>query len=358
MTDPTGPDADGDPIATDGDPIATDGDPIDRAAAFTAATTGADVELAYAGRETFLKGDPRAIDDVADVDVAVYGVPYDGAVSNRPGARYGPTAIRRASGWWAYLSDYKGALTNVQTGAQVDFDDLAVADVGDVPVFPMDAETTAASITAHAATLATQTMPVMLGGDHYCTYPAVRGLLEGSEYERVGLLQIDAHSDTVSESPVFGTDFHGSSTARIADLPGVDYGSISQVGIRGYESPDFFEFADERGLSVYTMRDVHDRGIQRVVSEAIASAAADTDAVYVTFDIDAVDPGVAPGTGTPTPGGLTAHQALEVMRVVGGHDAVGAVDLMEVAPQYDPTEGTERLASYLLVSLLEGLFAR
>ena len=353
MTDPIGSDADGNPIGPD-----ADGDPIDRAAAFTAATTGADVELAYAGRETFLKGDPRAIDDVADADVAVYGVPYDGAVSNRPGARYGPAAIRRASGWWAYLSDYKGALTNVQTGDRVDFDDLTVADVGDVPVFPMDAETTAASITAHAATLATQTMPVMLGGDHYCTYPAVRGLLEGSEYERVGLLQIDAHSDTVSESPVFGTDFHGSSTARIADLSGVDYVSISQVGIRGYESPDFFEVAEERGLSVYTMRDVHDRGIRQVVSEAIESAAADTDAVYVTFDIDGVDPGVAPGTGTPTPGGLTAHQALEVMRVVGDHDAVGAVDLVEVAPPYDPTEGTARLASYLLVTLLERLFAR
>ena len=328
-----------------------------RAAVFRDAVPESAVELAYAGLETFLKGDPRDVEDVSDVDAAALGVPYDGAVSNRPGARYGPSAIRRASGWWAYLSDYKGGLTNMQTGKQVNFDDLVVADCGDVPVFPMDAETTAESITAHVATVASQTFPVVLGGDHYCTYPALRGFAEGACHERVGFVQIDAHTDTVSESPVFGTDFHGSSTALIADSPYTDYSDVSQVGIRGYESPDFFEFADETGLNLYTMREVEARGIVPVVEEAVAAAAEETDAVYVTFDVDAVDPSVAPGTGTPIPGGLSAHQALQAMEVLGASDAVGAVDLMEVAPRYDPTEGTERLAAYLLVTLLERQFA-
>ena len=329
----------------------------DRAGAFRDAVTGANVELAYAGFDRFLKGEERPFDDVADVDAAVVGVPYDGAVSNRPGARYGPSAIRRASGWWAYISDYKGGLTNMQTGKNVDFGALSVADCGDVPVFPMDHETTAESITAHVAAIASQTFPVLLGGDHYCTFPAVRGFAEGAGHDRVGFVQIDAHTDTVSESPVFGTDFHGSSTALIADSPAVDYEHVSQVAIRGYESPDFFEFADDTGLNLYTMREVEERGIGPVVEDAVEAAAADTEAVYVSFDVDAVDPSVAPGTGTPVPGGLTAHQALKTMEILGAHEAVGAADLMEVAPRYDPTEGTQRLAAYLLVTLLERAFA-
>lgn len=331
--------------------------PKDRAAVFRESTPGANVELAYAGIDTFLGSDVGDITDISDVEAAVYGVPYDGAVSNRPGARYGPRAIREASGWWAYLSAYKGALTNMRTGDQINFDDFSVADVGDVPLFPMDHKKTAESITAHAATIASQAFPVLLGGDHYCTFPAVRGFIEGAGHERVGFVQIDAHTDTVSESPIFGTDFHGSSTARIADLPTVEYESVSQVGIRGYESPHFFEFADETGLNLYTMADIDDRGINPVINDAIEAAAKDTDAVYVTFDIDSVDPGFAPGTGTPIPGGLTPHQALDAMTLLGQHGAVGAVDMMEVAPRYDATEGTGRLAAYLLIRLLEQKFA-
>lgn len=333
-------------------------DPRDRAAAFNESTPGSDVELAYAGIDTFLKSERRDVGDVDDVDAAVFGVPYDGAVSNRPGTRYGPDAIRDASGWWAYLSAYKGQLTNMSTGDQVDFDEFAVADVGDVPVFPMDRETTAESITAHAATLASQTLPVLLGGDHYCTFPAFRGFAEGSGHDTVGLVQIDAHTDTVAESAVFGEHFHGSSTHHIADSPYTDYEHVAQVGIRGYESPDFFEFADETGLSLYSIRDVESEGIESVVEAAVQDAAADADAVYVTFDIDSVEPSVAPGTGTPEPGGLSASQALTVMETLGEHDAVAAADLMEVAPGLDSTDNTARLGAYLLTTLLEQKFAR
>lgn len=329
------------------------------ASAFRERYPESEIELAYAGIGTFLKADQRAVEDLADgdIDVGVLGVPYDGAVSNRPGARYGPEAIRRASAWWAYLSGYKGGLTNMRTGRQVDFGQLSVADCGDAPVFPMDREKTAESITAHVATIAEQAFPVVLGGDHYCTFPAFRGFAEASDHETVGLVQIDAHTDTVEESAIFGDHFHGSSTNLIADSPHTDFEHVSQVGIRGYESPEFFEFADESGLNLFTAGDVRDRGIRDVVSEAIDAAAANADAVYVTFDIDAVDPSAAPGTGTPVPGGLSADQALATMEVLGGHDAVGAADLMEVAPRYDPTDETARLAAYLLVTLLERRFA-
>ncbi|WP_311172812.1 agmatinase family protein [Halobellus ordinarius] len=330
-----------------------------RATAFRDSTPGSAVELPYAGFETFLKRDIADVEDVAGADVAVLGAPYDGAVSNQPGTRYGPRALRRASGWLAYLSGYKGGLTNIRTGHQVDFGALELVDCGDVPVFPMDRETTADSIAAHVATVAAQdVMPVLLGGDHYCTFPAFRGFAEGSGHDTVGLVQIDAHTDTVAESALHGEHFHGSSTHHIAESPHTDYEHVSQVGIRGYESPDFFEFADDSGLSLFTIRDVEDRGIDAVVEDAIDAAAADTDAVYVTFDIDSVEPSVAPGTGTPEPGGLSASQALSVMETLGTHDAVGAADLMEVAPTLDPTDNTSRLGAYLLTTLLEQQFAR
>nr|WP_136590200.1 agmatinase [Salinigranum halophilum] len=329
-----------------------------RAETFRERTTGASVELPYAGIDTFLKSSLRSPSDVAGVDAAVLGVPYDGAVSNRPGTRYGPGAIREASAWWAYLSGYKGGLTNMRTGREVDFGALDLVDCGDVPVFPMDYETTAESVTAHVATVAAQgAMPVLLGGDHYCTFPSVRGFAEGIDADSVGVVQIDAHTDTAAESPVFGEHFHGSSTHHIADTEFCDYEHVAQVGIRGYESPAFFEFADETGLTLYTQGDVATQGIASVVEAAIDSVSAGTDAVYLTFDIDAVDPSVAPGTGTPEPGGLTADEALTVMETAGARDEVGAVDLMEVAPGYDPTDGTQRLAAYLLVTFLERQFA-
>jgi agmatinase len=330
-----------------------------RAESFRASTPGSSVELPYAGFDTFLKRETADVADVAGADAAVLGVPYDGAVSNQPGTRYGPRALRRASAWLAYLSGYKGGLTNIRTGREVDFGALDLVDCGDVPVFPMDRETTAESITAHVATVAERgAMPVLLGGDHYCTFPAFRGFAEGSGHDTVGLVQIDAHTDTVAESAILGEHFHGSSTHHIADSAYTDYEHVAQVGIRGYESPGFFEFADETGLSLFSIRDIERRGIEDVVESAVAAAAAEADAVYVTFDIDSVEPSVAPGTGTPEPGGLSASQALTVMEALGSHDAVAAADLMEVAPTLDPTDNTSRLGAYLLTTLLEQRFAR
>ncbi|MFC4245983.1 agmatinase [Natribaculum luteum] len=324
---------------------------------FREAHEGSTVELAYAGHNTFLKGEPRDVEDLETADIGVLGIPFDGAASNRPGARYGPDAIRRASSWWAYLSGYKGGLTNINTREAVDFSSVTVADCGDVPVFPQDIAMSTESITAHVATVADRAFPVVLGGDHYCTYPSYLGFAEAIDADSVGLVQIDAHTDTAEESPIFGERFHGSSTRLIAESEYGAYDNISQIGIRGYESPDFFEFVAESGLNLYTMRDVQESGIRNVVTEAIERAAENTDAVYVTFDIDALDPSVAPGTGTPEPAGLSSHQALTIMEIAGTYDEVGAVDLMEVAPNYDPTRSTQTLAAYLLVTLLERKFA-
>jgi agmatinase len=337
--------------------VATVTPPHSRAERFRRDTSAPGAELAYAGLPTFLKSEVSEVDELEQADVAVLGAPYDGAASNRSGARYGPAAVRRASGWWAYLSGYKGGLTNVETGQQVDYDAFTCADCGDVPVFPMDRERTAESITAHVATAAQETFPVLIGGDHYCTYPAVRGVAESRGYDRVGLVQIDAHTDTVEGSELFGDHFHGSSTRHVAESPWGDFENVSQIGVRGYESPGFFEFADDVGLNLFPMTDVDERGIRSVVRDAVDRAAEGADAVYVTIDIDAVDPMAAPGTGTPEPGGLTPRQVLTAARTLGRHDSVVAADLMEVAPDHDPTSVTSHLGAYLLVSLLEQKFA-
>lgn len=321
-----------------------------------AAETRPDSELPYAGIDTFFKSESRELDELDDLDAAIVGAPYDGAVSNRPGARYGPKSVRRASAWWAYLSSYKGGLTNMRTRSQVDFSELELADCGDIPVFPTDQDRTAESIRTHVAAIAEQTFPVLVGGDHFCTAPSFFGFAEGSGHDTIGLVQIDAHTDTSTDSPLFGERFHGSSTALIAESEYSEYQHISQVGIRGYESPGFFEFAENEGLSLFTMRDVNERGIENVISEAVTEAASDTDAVYVTFDIDSIDPSVAPGTGTPEPAGLSADQALTIVESVGTHESVSAADLMEVAPHYDTNNNTELLASYLLLTLLERKF--
>ncbi len=326
------------------------------AARFRREQTGTEVDLPYAGIETFLRGEYRPVDGVGNTDVGVLGVPYDAAASNRPGARYGPRALRRASCWLAYLGGYKGGFTNVRTRETVDYSVIDVVDCGDAPVFPMDHETTAESVRAHAATLAQETFPLLLGGDHSVTLPAFLGVAEARGYDRLGLVQIDAHTDTVEESAVYGREFHGSSTYHIADSSKGSFENVAQVGIRGYEAPDFFEFADDVGLSVFTMGDVRERGIEPVVESAIERASEGADAVYVTFDIDSVDPAGAPGTGTPEPGGLSAREALRAMDVLGAHDAVTAADLVEVAPPFDGECRTALLGASLLAALLEGQF--
>ncbi|MFP9060665.1 agmatinase family protein [Natrialbaceae archaeon A-chndr2] len=330
--------------------------PATNAAQFRAQTAGSSLELPYAGLNTFLKGEYRPVDALEEADVGVLGVPYDHKVSNRPGARYGPEAIREASSWWGYLSSFKGGLTNMYTGEVADYDKLTTVDCGDIPVFPADEATTREAIEAHLATVSDQAFPLLLGGDHSCTYPAFCGFAHGAEHDTVGLVQIDAHTDTTGESDLFDSHYHGACTRHIAESTYSDYEHISQVGIRGYERPGFMEFVEETGLNLFTMADVHERGIGPVVRDAVEAAAEDTDAVYVTFDIDSIDPSVAPGTGTPCPDGLTAAQALETMQILGEYDAVGGADLMEVAPSFDPTGRTAQFGAFLLVTLLERRF--
>lgn len=313
-------------------------------------------ELSFAGVQTFLKAEQAAIDDVDEgVDVGVLGVPFDGAVSRQPGARFGPQAVREASAWYAYLGGYKGGVRNVETGRTVDYSDLAIRDCGDVPTVPTSIERTRPQIEAAVETVANNAFPVVLGGDHYVTYPSFLGYARSVD-ERVGVVHLDAHSDTVESSALYGEHFHGSPMARIDDTQYGGYETHAMVGIRGYEGPEFPGLVEDRGIHVSYAADVRERGIAACVRDAIEHVRDGADHVYLTVDIDGVDPAYAPGTGTPEPGGLTSADLLEAMDVLGEYDEIGAMDLMEVAPKLDPTESTQRLAANAIVRFLEARF--
>jgi agmatinase len=296
-------------------------------------------ELSYAGIPTFMKSDQTDGFDVADdVDVAVAGVPFDGGQGKRAGARFGPSAIRAQTGIYAYYGEYKGELLDVESGRRVEHGDLTIRDCGDVDTVPNDITATRDQVAAAVERMADGAFPVVLGGDHYLTYPSFLGVANALG-DDVGVVQLDAHSDTVGDSGLYGKHFNGSPMARIAESPHGDYTTHAMVGIRGYEAGDFDEMAAAEGIHVTDVDEVRERGIEACVRSAIDHVTDRVDHVYVTADIDVVDPGFAPGTGTPMPGGLTSREVLRLTRQLQGVDLVG-FDLVEVSPPYDDRGGS------------------
>ena len=306
----------------------------------------------YVGSKTFLdapEADPH--DLPTSTDVGVVGVPFDGGVSRQPGARYGPEKLRRESGWYARND---GGF-NAATGRRVDFSDIETRDCGDVPVVTTDIEATGEAIRKTVRAVAEVSFPVVLGGDHYLTYPSVCGVAE-ARGDRLGLIHLDAHSDVYGPEERHGEHWHGSPMNLIADTDHGGYETHSMVGLRAVEAPDFPAFVEREGLHVSYARDVRERGILSCLEDAIDHATDGVDAVYLTVDIDVVDPTVAPGTGTPEFGGLDANQLLAAMDRLGDCESVCAVDLVEVAPRLDPSRTTQRLGAAAVSRFLEAKF--
>ncbi len=274
----------------------------------------------YAGLLTF-GGVPFSQDpgELEGVDVAIVGAPMDDLVSDRPGARLAPRAIRGAS-------CPSGAHLEVKVDA---FAELRVLDFGDAPVIPADAERSHAAIEATVAqVLAAGALPALLGGDHSVTEPAVRAC--AAVHGPVGVVHFDTHTDTGTE--VFGVErSHGTFMRRLVDGGQVDAGRYAQIGLRGYwPGEDEFAWQAERGITSLFMHDVRDLGIREVARRAIAAVGPGP--VYLTVDVDVLDPAFVPGTGTPEPGGMTAVDLLLAVRTVAAAlDLVGA-DVVEVIP--------------------------
>ena len=305
-------------------------DPLLVAAARQVQSSDGKRSLPYSGIPTFL-GLPSAASAVG-LDIALVGVPMDLGVSNRPGARFGPRAVRSIERIGPYHPTFRGVPKSA----------VRAADVGDVPFRSRySLEQSLEDIENYYAALKEQGVrPLSVGGDHSITYPILKALGKDAP---VGLVHIDAHCDTMGVYD--GSKFHHGGPFRLAVLDGVlDPERTIQIGIRG-SSNMFWEFSHASGMTVIYMEDFMKLGVADVAARA--REVVGDGQVYISIDVDGFDPAYAPGTGTPEAGGLEAREGLALLRALGGLNVIGA-DVVEVAPQYDPTTNTSQLAAQLL----------
>jgi agmatinase len=294
----------------------------------------------YEGVASFLDA-PLMLDamkrkDVGGLDVALVGVPMDLGVTNRAGARLGPRVVRQIERVGPYHHVHKS----------VPFSTLKVADIGDVPFTSRYslAQSHADIEAFYTRLVEAGVIPLSVGGDHSISLPILKAL---GRKRPVGMLHIDAHCDT--GGPFEGSKFHHGGPFREAVLAGcLDPERTIQIGIRG-NAEYLWEFSYESGMTVVHAEDISRRGLPKIIE--MARKVIGTGPVYVSFDVDALDPAYAPGTGTPEIGGLTSREALEILRSMAGIDVVGG-DVVEVAPQYDATTNTAHAAAQMLFEIL------
>jgi agmatinase len=290
----------------------------------------------FAGVPTFMR--LPHIPRPRELEIALVGIPFDGGTTYRPGPRFGPRSIRVQS---AIIRPYHPVLKINP------FERHRIADYGDLSVNPLSIEDTFRRIEKGLEpVLRAGAKPVCVGGDHSVSLPILRAVAK--QHGPVALIQFDAHSDTWDE--YFGCKYsHGTPFRRAIEEGLLREGSVLQVGLRGQVyGDDDFAFARRHKITMVTAEEFHRRGaplVQRLLRKFRGKP------VYITLDIDAVDPAFAPGTGTPQVGGLTSAQILELVRLLRGLRIVGC-DLVEVSPPFDTGEITSLLAANLLFEFL------
>jgi agmatinase len=292
--------------------------------------------------------------DLKGVDVAIVGAPIDETVSYRPGARFGPRAIRGM--------DQGGgsppSMPNMNLGVDP-FDVLTVVDYGDAEVTPADPAGSHAAIRRIVGEIAgAGVVPIVLGGDHSIAHPDVGAVADHlPEGETLGLIHFDAHADNADT--VAGVKLsHGTPLRRLVEEGSLKGENILQIGLRGYwPGPETFAWARGQGFRWWLMDEVGLRGMETVIDEVVAVARA-WDHVFLSFDVDVVDPGSAPGTGTPEPGGITPREALRAVRRLATEVGFRGMEVVEVSPPFDHADMTSLLAHRLILEALGGLALR
>ena len=318
---------------------------------------------AFAGINTFMKA-PYCEDirKVGAYEAAFVGIPFDTGTTYRPGTRFGPQAVRRIS---AVYDGY-----SVDAGVDI-FEELDFCDAGDVFVIPGNIEKTFDQVSKAVSHVYTSgVFPILCGGDHSLGYPNVRGIaphIDGN----VGIIHFDRHIDmqdmdmdermhttpwywtsNAHEDVEFHATHHDHSHMHDVGLANCPPKNLVQIGIGGwYGSRPGSEVARERGSSVMTMKDVEELGIQKAAEMALELAWKGAKAVYLSFDIDSIDPGFAPGTGTPEPGGFMPREALEMVRLIAREGLCG-MEVVEVSPPYDVNDNTSQLACRVMLDVL------
>lgn len=299
--------------------------------------TTAMMQPRYTGIPTFMR--VPAATEWDGIDVGLIGIPYDGGVTNRAGARHGPREIRNQSSLMRTIHH----VTRINP-----YDLVRVADLGDVPFHhllehPMALDEIEA---VFAKVKAQGIVPIAAGGDHTVSLPVLRALAKDRP---VGMIHIDAHTDTWDMFQ--GSKYaHGSPFRRATEEGLLDPKRVIQIGIRGAQgTPDGWDFSQRSGMRVVFMEEFTEMGVPAVIAEA--RRVVGDGPVYLTFDVDGLDPIYTPGTGTPEIGGITTVEALQLLRGLRHLDYVGA-DVVEVAPHYDPSGNTALVAATLMYEML------
>ena len=291
----------------------------------------------YSGVPTFMRAPYQ--EDLKNVDIGLVGVPFDGGVTNRPGARHGPREIRNQSSLMRRMNQSSGISPH----------DLArVADVGDAWVqSPFHLESSLDEIADFFRQLKDASVtPLSAGGDHSITLPILRAIAED---EPVGMVHFDAHCDTGDD--YLGSKFHHGAPFRRAVEEGVlDPKRTIQIGIRGsLNEPDVWQFSHDSGMRVVYMEEFYELGVKGVIAEARQIVG--NGPTYISFDVDGLDPVYAPGTGTPEVGGFTSAEAQFMIRGLQGLNLIGG-DVVEVAPPFDPSGNTALVGATMMFEIL------
>ena len=282
------------------------------------------------------------------VDVAIVGAPFDDMVTHRPGARFGPRAIREAQ-------NSSGSLNSLQVDVRP-FEELTVVDAGDANIVPARFDRGHAMIFRKVREVAaTGAIPIVFGGDHSITWPSASAVAEVRRPGSIGIVHFDAHADTAPDS--FGQlAGHGSPMRRLIESGAVPGRNFVQVGLRGYWPPvEVLDWMREHGLRWHLMTEIEERGAEAVIDDAITEALDGPDSIYLSVDIDVVDPGSAPGTGTPEPGGMLPRELLRAVRLIVGKVELAGMDIVEVSPPYDWAELTAMIANRCALEAISAL---
>jgi agmatinase len=307
----------------------------------------------YGPDATFLGIPEGDLDDAASfakADAVIVGAPFDGGTSHRSGCRFGPQAIR--------FTDYLPH-DGMRPHMALDVDpliELGVVDVGDIEMPSGETERSLAALEAAVTTIASSgSVPIVLGGDHTIALPDVTGVARHVGWGKVSVIHFDAHADTGDSQ--FGTlHGHGTPMRRLIESGACRGDRFLQIGLRGYwPEPETLAWMAEQGMRSFEMAEIVDKGLDAVLTEAFAIAMDDCDAVFLSVDVDVVDPGSAPGTGTPEPGGLSARQLLDAVRRIAMELPLAGVDVVEVSPPYDNGEITAYLANRVVLEALSGI---
>lgn len=282
-------------------------------------------------------------------DVAIVGAPFDINVTNRPGARFGPRALRAAA--------YHPGTYHLDLEIEI-FDHLEVIDYGDAICPHGQSEPSLANIEQRVGEIAERgIIPITIGGDHSISWPAVTAVARAHGWGDIGVIHFDAHADTADHLEG-NLASHGAPMRRLIESGAVTGENFIQIGLRGYW-PDAatFEWARSQGMRWHRMEAVHERGLTSVMSEVFTQLQG-CPAIYVSVDIDVLDPGFAPGTGTPEPGGMSPVELLRAIRRIALELPVVGMDLVEVAPAYDHADITVNNAHRIIFEALSGLAVR